>query len=245
MKNFNHVILIAMSITMLVLSGCTTQVTQATSNQVTIQQTSVVEITSSTPIVEQKEQMPSSYQVTNNLFEDKTANILINYPQIAGLKGELLMDYMNQTLKKITLIYTGENGYKDVTIDYKITLMNNDILSVLFQGTGRFNDGKSITIQQSVNLDIHTSNPIIFDNLIKSDENSKTAVNQLIREKATTNGERHGIEFEKLQFYFENESVVFFFLPADDSATKYVEIEIPLAELREYLNTDFGEKPAS
>jgi len=34
-------------------------------------------------------------------------------------------------------------------------------------------------------------------------------------------------------------------MPADDSATSFVEISVPIKELESFLNDDFGKRPAS
>lgn len=123
--------------------------------------------------------------------------------------------------------------------------MDRDIISVLFQGTGKISGGREINIQRSVNYDIKTSNEIGFDNLIKADQASRAAVRLMLNQKAKTMGLKNGVEFEGVRLYFKGENVVFFYLPADDSATRFVEIGDPMKELESYLNTDFGNRPAS
>lgn len=56
---------------------------------------------------------------------------------------------------------------------------------------------------------------------------------------------KSGAEFERVRLYYEGENVVFFYMPADDSATRFVEISVPAKELEGLVNTTFGEKPAS
>jgi uncharacterized protein YceK len=98
------------------------------------------------------------YEITRNMSENKDSNIEIFYPQISGYAGQLLMDYMNQSLKRIVETYGKGVTYQDVSIDYKITKMDQDIISVLFKGTGKISGGREFNIQQSVNLDSKTSN---------------------------------------------------------------------------------------
>jgi hypothetical protein len=155
------------------------------------------------------------------------------------------MDYMNQDLRKIVDIYGKGETYQNITIDYKITKMNKDILSVLFKGTGKTSDGREINIQKSVILDIKTSNKIGFHNFIKSDQTSEPAVRKILRQKAKVIGLKNEEELEGINIYFEGENVVFFYMPADDSSTNFVEISVPIKEVESFLNTTFGERPAS
>ncbi|MEG0775446.1 hypothetical protein [Clostridium sp.] len=185
------------------------------------------------------------YKIIRKVSENKESNTKIFYPQISEYPGELLMDYMNQNLRKIVDIYGKEEMYQNISIDYKITKMNNDILSVLFKGSGKISDGREINIQKSVNLDIKTSNKIEFHNLIKSDQTSKTAVMEILKEKSKEVGIKNEEELEGINVYFEGENVVFFYMPADDSATNFVEISVPIKEIESFINTDFGEIPAS
>ena len=187
----------------------------------------------------------TDYEIIRAISEDKDSNTKIFYPQITGYKGQLLMDYMNQSLKKIVNIYGKKDVYKDISIDYKITKMDNNIISVLFKGTGKISGGRDITIQQSVNLDIKSSNEIVFENFIKGDQASRDEVRSILNEKANAIGLKDEIEAESMRIYFEEENVVFYYMPLDDSTTNFIEISVNKNELDGLLNTDFGERPAS
>jgi hypothetical protein len=185
------------------------------------------------------------YEIIRKVSENRDSNIKIFYPQISGYAGQLLMDYMNHSLKKVADIYGKGEMYQDISVDYKITKMDKGIISVLFKGTGKISSGREINIQQSVNLDIKTSNAIEFDNLIKADQTSGAAVRLMLNQKAKAMKLKSGLEFERVRLYFEGENVVFFYMPADDRTTSFVEISVPIKELESFLNTDFGERPAS
>lgn len=187
----------------------------------------------------------TGYEIIRKVSENKASNTKIFYPEISEYRGELLMDYMNQDLRKIVEIYGKGETYQNITIDYKITKMNKDILSVLFKGTGKTSNGREINIQKSVNLDLKTSNKIEFHNLIKSDQTSEPAVRGILKQKAKEIGLKNEEEPEGINIYFERENVVFFYMPPDDSATDFVEISVPMKEVESFLNTAFGERPAS
>ncbi len=185
------------------------------------------------------------YEVIKKLSENADNNSKIFYPQITGFKGELLMDYMNQTLAKINNMYGENENYQDVSVDYEITKMNNDILSVLYKGTAKVDGDKQINIQTSVNLDIKTSNPIDFQNLVDADSESGVTVRQMINQKAKDMELKNGVEFERVKLYFKGENIVFYYLPAVVNEINFIEISIPEKELEGLINTSFGEKPAS
>lgn len=185
------------------------------------------------------------YEITKKVSENKDNNTRIVYPQISGIKGQLIMDYMNQSLRKVVDIYGKGEMYQSISIDYKITRMDKDIISVLFKGTGRISNGREINIQQSVNLDVKSSNEVVFKNFIKDDPTSIEKVMAILNQKAKAMGSKRGVEAEGIRLFFEGENVVFYYMPADDSANNFIEISVSVKELENYLNYDFGKKPAS
>lgn len=181
-----------------------------------------------------------NYDVIREVHEDKEANIFIAYPQIANFPGELLMDYINQPLGRIALSYGSPEAYENVNIDYEITRMDNDVLSVLFKGTADMKGFRTVDVTQSVNIDMATSNEISYHNLVKDDQ----AVRLVLDEKAKEQG-LNGLEAEGIRVYFTEDAVVFYYMPLDDSATEFINLEVSMAELEGLINTDFGPMPAS
>jgi len=181
-----------------------------------------------------------SYDITKEMMKNEEKNLQIFYPQITGYKGELLMDYMNQSLKRITDIYTKEDSYSDIHIDYQIKKMDNDIISILFEGTGKLQGIRDINIKHSVNLDLKSSNEINYNNLVINDEE----VLNLLEKKALEQG-LETFEAEGIKLYFEDENVVFYYMIPDDSEKVFTEIYVPKNELEGLINTEFGEKPMS
>ncbi|WP_432663565.1 hypothetical protein R9X47_23665 [Wukongibacter baidiensis] len=195
---------------------------------------------------EKEESSSLDYEIAKDVIEVKDKKIKIFYPQVNNYPGELLMDYMNQSLINAVEIYKNEDRYTDVEIDYKITKMDENVLSVLFEGTATVVDFGQIKIKNSVNLDMaSSSNEITYENFIKSDEDSKSKVKKILDEKAKEIGIDEGLEAEGIRIYFNDENVVFYYMPLDDSAKDFVELSVPLKEIKEYTNTEFGEAPAS
>lgn len=178
---------------------------------------------------------------------DKKINDKAFYPQVEEFRGELLKGYINQSLKKVTDKYTKNPVYTNVEIDYTVTRNDEKILSVLFTGSAVMTEtGNTIPIMDSVNIDVADStNEITYDNLIKDTPEAKAAVHQLLDAAARSNGIANGLDAEGIRVYFSGENIVFFYMPADDSAKDFVQLTIPESEISNYLNTSFGVKPAS
>ncbi|MDF2950203.1 MAG: hypothetical protein K0R07_2253 [Sedimentibacter sp.] len=187
----------------------------------------------------------ADYEVIRKVSNLEDSSSKISYPQITGFKGELLMGYMNDSLRNSIAMYEKRDMYSNINIDYEITKMNNNILSVLFKGTGKLSGGRDIAIMQNVNLDINSSNEIKPQNLIKSDTESKNKVAAILKQKADAMGINFTAEPEGIRIYFKGDNVVFYFMPADDSAKGFVEINVPIKELEGFINSDFGKRPAS
>lgn len=216
--------LLSLTLTFLLLFtfvGCSNQETKTSENE---------------PVapIEKESEQNSTYELTKEVINVEAKDTKIFYPQIKGYPGELLMDYMNQSLKRIADLYANEDIYTNVKMDYEVTRMDENIVSVLFKGTCTIQGHGEINIQQSINLDMNSSNEITYDNFVKS----KEEVMKILEEKGLT-------EAEGIRIYFKGQDIVFYYMPLDDSAKEFIELNVPEKELKEYINTDFGEVPAS
>lgn len=189
--------------------------------------------------------VPDGYGLVTNVYEDAEGRIKIIYPQISGFQGALLQEYMNQSLRKPVDALKGDSFYTELTVDYKITRKDREILSVIFTGTGKLDSGREFNYFKSVNLDLKTSNEITFDNFFKEDPEAREAVSERLDQKAREAGFSAGAEYEGLRIYFKSGEVVFFYMPLDDSAKNFIQISVPLVELEGLVNGAFGERPAS
>jgi hypothetical protein len=193
--------------------------------------------------VQDKEQLENvSYDLLEKVFENKDQKNVIHYPEMTGFKGELLQDYINQSLASIIGVYGESESYSDIDIVYEVTRMDDEILSVVFRGTGKFSGQGDINILKSVNLDVaKSSNEIIYGNLINDD----AAIRQILAEKVVEYKLADFFEAEGIRIYFNEDQIVFYYMPLDDSEKHFIEVPIVLEEIKELLNEDFGETPAS
>lgn len=185
------------------------------------------------------------YELVTQVYEEKDRRIKTAYPQISGFKGELLQDYMNQSLREPVETLMAGTSYTDLDVDYRVTLKTREMLSVMLIGTGQLEGGREFNYMDSVNLDLKTSNEITFENLIKEDPASRDAFAKILDKKIRESGYSEGADYEGLRFFFRPDEVVFFFMPLDDSAEVFVQISVPNIELEGLVKDEFGERPAS
>ena len=185
------------------------------------------------------------YKLVTHVYEEKDRRIEIAYPQISSFKGELLQDYMNQSLNLPVETLTADSSYTDLELDYRVTLKTREMLSVILIGTGQSEGGHAFNYLDSVNLDLKSSNEITFENFIKDDPASRDAFAKLLDQKLMEAGYAEGTDYEGLRLFFRPEEVVFFYMPLDDIADAFVQISVPNAELEGLVENEFGERPAS
>lgn len=199
------------------------------------------------------------YSIDEQVYKDENKNIVIKYPLIKGLKGELTMDYINQSLSNAISIYKNkikddldiknkiksefEDGYFDTEIDYKITRQDNKILSVVYSGKGKIkyqdsNQEFETNILDSKNINIKTGKEIEFSNYIKKDKSDK--LKELLDIKAKEKG-LSGFYTEGLKIYFKTDSIVFYYIPLDDSLKDFVELQLSNEELKDIVIEDFDQ----
>lgn len=168
---------------------------------------------------------------------DENDNNIIKYPQIVGLKGELSQDYINQSLAKIRDVY-GKDNYKNVSIDFEVTYMDENYFSVLYRGTVEIDGFKAFDVVKSMTLDMHSTNEIEVDNFIVG-ENKLQTLKKLFKEEGIND-----FEAESVFLYFQGDQVVFYFMPLDDDAD-FRFIPVKIEGHGSYFNWDFGAHPAS
>ena len=190
----------------------------------------------------QKEAEAVGYELKTKEFVDSEKNIKIRYPEMKSYRGELLQDYMNQSLAKILELYGQNTNYSDVTITYEITRMDKDVCSVVFRGTGLFSGSKEFSILKSMNLDVgKSSNEINYANFVVND----AELRKLIGKKAVEQDLVESFEAEGINFYFKEDTAVFYYMPLDDMADTFIEVPISLDVIEGYISWNFGDMPAS
>lgn len=154
----------------------------------------------------------------------------IQYPQVTEAPGELIMEYMNQSLEAPAVALQEMKG-EDKEMSYETKRADDQMLSVLYTQTVKGEDGKTVKTLIPVNLQVSTGVEVNMDNAF----NDVAAVKKLLDEDAA--------KAENLQFYLTDAGAVFFYRASDDE--EYKTAEVANDALAPYWNTSFGEKPAS
>lgn len=164
-------------------------------------------------------------------------NKSIRHPVLKNFRGELLQDYMNQSLSAVVGLFS-EETWEAADIGCTVTRRDEDLLSVRFTGTVRLKGlDRDLPVLKSVTLDMaETGNELSPDAFIRDPGGLKSLLETW-----------HGapLEYEGLAFYLRGTDAVFYFMPPDDSARAFVEIAVPLDQLEPYVSWDFGDRPAS
>lgn len=156
----------------------------------------------------------------------------VRYPIIEGLQDLEMQNEINEA------IFSAVNGYvvsanddgDQVTLDYEITRMDDEILSVVIRGL-QPHEKSTYDVMFSVNLVAGTSRQINASTLFLNDEASKKALTTLIQSADTSFTSEFG---PWLGIYFEAENLNFFYLE-NDKAAVYNVISVPLEELMPYF----------
>ena len=156
----------------------------------------------------------------------------VRYPVIEGLQDLEMQNEINEA------IFSAVNGYvvsanddgDQVTLDYEITRMDNEILSVVVRGL-QPHEKSTYDVMFSVNLVAGTSRQINASTLFLNDEASKKALTALLQSADETFASEFG---PWLGIYFEKENLNFFYLE-NDKAAVYNVISVPLEELMPFF----------
>lgn len=182
-----------------------------------------------------------AYSLEKREYQNESRGITIEYPEMIGLKGELLQDYMNQSLAKIVELYGDNESYSNVRLTYEVTRMDQQIVSVVYRGRAQFGGGKEFSILKSMNLDLGSSNEIDYSHFVMDD----AAVRTIIGKKAVELENVETFEAEGIFMYFNDDDVVFYYMPLDDTADSFIKVPVSLNDIQKYIQWNFGEKPAS
>lgn len=223
MKKYLSILLLG-----LLLSGCT--VTEKSEDVKLVDETDVV-------IVEEEVKAP--YTLVEKEFNE--GNVSVTYVQMEGYAGELTQEYINQSLIAIVEQSKSDSYFESIEINPVIWMTSEDVLCITYEGIGTRSENNKKEILQPVLIDLKSSNEMNYKNLINDD----TAVRALIEEKVISEGLADVFEAEGIRVYMTAEFITFVYVPLDDSATSFIRVSLPRETVVPYMNTEFGEHPAS
>ena len=186
-----------------------------------------------------------SFEIVKKEIRDDAKKMVIKYPEVKGMKGELTQEYINQGIENFVKSIKEKDLFNALKLDYEISLINDDKVSILFRGNYEidgFEDEKYI--MKSFTIDLNSTNEINFENYFKKDKLSQEKLNEILDRIAKENNSEE-FEAEGVSLYFRGNNAVIYYWPLDDSVTMPVELYIPIKELKDIINNNFGEHPVS
>ena len=177
------------------------------------------------------------YEVVEEKYISGDGNICLSYPKIKNYKGELIADYINQSIFNMTEKYTNSDIYKSINIDYTLQKCSDDLISILFTGEASVESYlDTVNIADSITLDFKTSNEFTVENNISDIDRLKCILQDNSIRK---------LEYEKLKFYINEDKIVFYYRPLDDSKNLYNAVVLNLNDIEDILVFSNMERPAS
>lgn len=197
--------------------------------------------------------LPAQGSATKIVVEDRDIEIIkkehkdnkeIKYPEIQGMKGELTEGYINQGIEAFVNSVKDNEYFKDLKLNYEISFLNDEKMSIVFGGSYKMDKDVEKYFVRSLNFDLKSSNEITFENYFKDDKASQEKLTELLNEEAKERG-LSGFEAEGRWIKFRGSNVIVFYYPLDDSVTAPVELYLSLEDVKDIINNNFGEHPAS
>lgn len=179
------------------------------------------------PVQEEGQQTPADQAV----YEDAQLTEDIRYPQLTRFPGELLMEYMNESLARPAKTLEKYDTRDAKALDYTVTRCDAEWVSVLFTRTLTAEDGAVDQVMIGMNLSGETAAEATMDNTFTD----PAAVTALLEQQPDGD----------LGFYMDETGVVFFFRPGNDPAKDYVIQTVSYEQLEGLWKESVGERPAS
>ena len=133
--------------------------------------------------------------------------------------------------------YTNSDIYKSINIDYTLQKCSDDLISILFTGEASVESYlDTVNIADSITLDFKTSNEFTVENNISDIDRLKCILQDNSIRK---------LEYEKLKFYINEDKIVFYYRPLDDSKNLYNAVVLNLNDIEDILVFSNMERPAS
>lgn len=174
------------------------------------------------PVQEEGQQAPDAQAI----YEDAQISDQIHYPQLTQFQGELLLDYVNQSLARPAKELEGT----EASLEYTVTRCDETWVSVLYTKTETAADGAQTKTWIAVNLDGATATEVTMDNAF-SDPAAVLALLETAPEGA------------QVSFYLDTDGAVFFFRP--EGQGDYVTQTVSYEDLNGLWNQEIGQRPAS
>ena len=231
-----------------------------TKNNTTTKDIQSADITKISSKINKKQNNITDYSIINKKF--KRNGITIKYPYIKGLNNKKKQDNINELLKNEAMIsfnsYVDDSSDFDLNIDYDITWMSNNLLSVKYEG---FVYGKTAAYPTSllytVNIDMNHGRKIALAGYINISKSFiEKILNYRVPEESITNYALEYLQkhisygsslndFRKADCDYDNQPYIFSYFSKDSLGISmqvlhqfgdYIDIKIKYSELKNYIS---------
>lgn len=162
----------------------------------------------------------------------------IKYPELTFKENKVVESYFQQSVLEFVEEMESNKLFKDLRLDYMITYLDAETISIIFRGTYDF-IGQDREVIKTLNLDLKNGAIIEFENYFKTDRESQKKLKTILDEATKI---QHNKEFvaESLELYFTEDFLVLFYYETSDSETIPTEIYLRYKDIKDIINTDIG-----
>lgn len=181
----------------------------------------------------------ATYTLTPTDFNASTHKV--SYPQMEGLRDIEIQNNINQSLaSEATAMITGASTEDTpVEVTYEVMRMDANILSVVFTGK-QVIDGQALYLKSCMTFDLATANVIQLSNLLKDTDQARSHLQELFTAQLKDQPLKTQTINLTMGMYLDKSNLVLFFLD-EPLSEEFTFISIPLLNLVDDLNLDFGE----
>lgn len=170
----------------------------------------------------------NTYNIVARKVKMNKSSDMIKYPTLRDNDKYIVA---NNILKFKVADY--QNIAAQIKMDYEVARATPDFLSIVFRGTVK--EGlQRLPVIIPVNINLATQEEVAISDMLKTDQESKEALQKLIIKYATSQGITDPSLLEgNIQAYVTNDHLVY--VCKKDKYINYQEIFIPLTEVKAYL----------
>lgn len=228
----------------LILSGCTknekTNISTIDDNSNEIIEVNINEVEKN----EKNEQIMNYFSDTSEIiysFESQTIssdNITVNYPVLSEYKGELSKQYINDSIESFAAgVAQKYSDLKGLTFSYDITKQSDYLFCIKLTSDQSENEA---LYTEALIIDLDSTNTITQDILFLG---SQDAVSDLITKHYSSESETV-FDVSKVIMVLEGDNMIFI-SKGKDGLSDESTFSVPVKDLVDFMNINFGEHPAS
>lgn len=162
----------------------------------------------------------------------------LKYPELVSMENKVAKSYFDQAMTSFLEDMESNELFKDLKLDYRISYLDEEKISIIFRGTYDFL-GQDKEIIKTLNMDLRSGEIIEFENYFKTDEDSQDELKKILSQ-ATKIQHNKEFEAEGLSIYFTEDFLVVYYYELSDSVSIPTEIYLDYKDIEDIINRDIG-----